>query len=63
MTEKQIAAAARAMMKDLCKTKNYNHGCLLNFIPTEPENVVVRGHIDLTSLARVALKAAERVAD
>lgn len=59
-TEKQIDAAARAMMKDLRKTKNYAHGCLLSFIPTHPDNVVVRGHIDLTSLARVALQAAER---
>lgn len=60
-TEKQIAAAAKAMMKDLYKMKNCNHGCLLNFIPKHPENVVVRGHIDLTSLARVGLMAAARV--
>jgi hypothetical protein len=60
-TPDQVQTAALAMMADLCKTKDYAHGCLLEFVPTSPDNVVVRGHIDLTSLARAALDAIARM--
>jgi hypothetical protein len=42
--EHEVEIAARAMMRDLTKTKNYSHGCLFDFPPVNPDNVVVRGH-------------------
>lgn len=61
-TEKQIRVAALAMMADLQKLprEGGEHGCLLLFEPKLPENVCVRGHIDLEALALAALTAVER---
>lgn len=60
-TDRELNAAAKAMMRDITKRRGCNHGCLLLFEPKWPENVCVRGHLDLNSLAEAALKAAERV--
>jgi hypothetical protein len=58
--EHEVEIAARAMMRDLTKTKNYSHGCLFDFPPVNPDNVVVRGHVDLCALARAGLLAVAR---
>lgn len=61
MDEKKVEKAAKAMMRDLCKKPKQGgaHGCLLMFWPKCPDNVCVRGHIDLYALARAAIKATE----
>jgi hypothetical protein len=63
MNEKEIMAVSEAMMADLVKApkKGGNHGCLLMFMPRYPDNVCVKGHVDLTSFAAVAIETLDRM--